>query len=174
MPPDEWQSQLLRTAAEHMLLLCSRQAGKSTVAAALALRVALLEPRSPILILSPTDRQSSEVVDLLLVAGLAARVVPVTITAGQRVTSDGRGGANVPKKDLVAAVQAALRDQRLEVAASLPLAQVLVRELETFTVKITDAGNETFGADKDRSHDDLVLAVSLALWASENASGTAP
>ncbi|HZZ82576.1 MAG TPA: hypothetical protein VFE62_29020 [Gemmataceae bacterium] len=108
------------------------------------------------------------VVDLLLEAGLAARVFPVTITAGRKVTSDGRGGANVPKKDLVAAVQAALRDQRLEVASSLPLAQVLVRELETFTVKITDAGNEKFGADKDRSHDDLVLAVSLALWAADN------
>ncbi|HZZ80267.1 MAG TPA: hypothetical protein VFE62_17275 [Gemmataceae bacterium] len=108
------------------------------------------------------------VVDLLLQAGLAARVLPVTITAGKRVTSDGRGGANVPKKDLVAAVQAARRDPRLEVASSLPLAQVLVRELEAFTVKITDSGNETFGADKDRSHDDLVLAVSLALWAAEN------
>jgi hypothetical protein len=43
-----------------MLLLCSRQSGKSTVAAALALRVALLQPDSPILVLSPTDRQSGE------------------------------------------------------------------------------------------------------------------
>jgi Terminase large subunit, T4likevirus-type, N-terminal len=60
MPPDKWQAELLRTSPERMLLLCSRQAGKSTTAAALALRVALLEPRSPILILSPTDRQSSE------------------------------------------------------------------------------------------------------------------
>lgn len=60
MPPDPWQADLLRTSPERMLLLCSRQAGKSTTAAALALRVALLQPRSPILILSPTDRQSSE------------------------------------------------------------------------------------------------------------------
>src|SRR5712692_3299583 len=59
-PPDPWQQELLQTDAARMLLLCSRQAGKSTVAAALALRVALLEPRSPILILSPTDRQSGE------------------------------------------------------------------------------------------------------------------
>jgi hypothetical protein len=59
-PPDPWQSELLRTDADRMLLLCSRQAGKSTTAAALALRVALMEPNSPILILSPTDRQSGE------------------------------------------------------------------------------------------------------------------
>ena len=50
----------------------------------------------------------------------------------------------------------------------LPLAQVLVRELQTFTVQITDAGNETFGAENGRAHDDLVLAVSLALWVAEN------
>ena len=59
-PPDPWQSELLCTEASRMLLLCSRQAGKSTTVAALALRVALLEANSPILILSPTDRQSGE------------------------------------------------------------------------------------------------------------------
>jgi len=58
--PDPWQAELLRSDSRRMLLLCSRQAGKSTTAAALALRVAFLEPNSPILILSPTDRQSGE------------------------------------------------------------------------------------------------------------------
>jgi hypothetical protein len=42
------------------LLLCSRQAGKSTAAAALALREALLWPGSLVLLLSPTLRQSGE------------------------------------------------------------------------------------------------------------------
>jgi hypothetical protein len=42
------------------LLLCSRQSGKSTAAAALALRAALLEPGSLVLLLSPTLRQSGE------------------------------------------------------------------------------------------------------------------
>ena len=108
------------------------------------------------------------VVDLLLEASLAARIIPVTITAGHRPSRDGRGGVHVPKKDLVAVVKSALQRQRLVVPASLPLAPVLVRELQTFTVQITDAGNETFGAENDRTHDDLVLAVSLALWAAEN------
>jgi hypothetical protein len=108
------------------------------------------------------------VVDLLLEASLPAHIFPVTITAGHRPTSNGRGGAHVPKKDLVAVVKAALQKQRLVVPATLPLAQVLVRELQTFTVQITDAGNETFGAENERAHDDLVLAVSLALWAAEN------
>jgi hypothetical protein len=108
------------------------------------------------------------VVDLLLEANFAARIVPVTITAGQRPTRDGRSGIRVPKKDLVAAVKNALQGQRLCVPTSLPLAQVLVRELQAFTVRITGAGNETFGAETHRGHDDLVLAVSLALWAAEN------
>ncbi len=41
-------------------MLCSRQAGKSTVAAALALKSALLHPGSLVLLLSPTLRQSGE------------------------------------------------------------------------------------------------------------------
>jgi hypothetical protein len=43
-----------------MLLLCSRQAGKSLTAAALALRTALLEVGALVLLLSPTERQSGE------------------------------------------------------------------------------------------------------------------
>jgi len=43
-----------------MLLLCCRQAGKSTTAAALALRAALLEAPALVLLLSPTQRQSGE------------------------------------------------------------------------------------------------------------------
>jgi hypothetical protein len=82
-----------------------------------------------------------------------ARVVPVPINSGIRAMSDGLGGAHVPKTDLVAVVKSALQNQILHVPASLPLAQVLIHELETFTVQITGAGNETLGANNDRSHD---------------------
>jgi hypothetical protein len=60
LSPDPWQEQLLTSPLRNTLLLCSRQAGKSTTAAALALRVALLRPGSPVLVLSPTLRQSGE------------------------------------------------------------------------------------------------------------------
>ena len=43
-----------------VLLNCCRQAGKSTVVAALALHTALLTPRSLVLLLSPSQRQSLE------------------------------------------------------------------------------------------------------------------
>src|SRR6185436_3102472 len=60
MTPDLWQANLLRSHAERVLLLCCRQAGKSTIAAALGLHRAMLVPRSPVLLLSPSLRQSSE------------------------------------------------------------------------------------------------------------------
>lgn len=60
MSPDPWQEKLLRSDARRMLMLASRQSGKSSVAAALALQVALLRPHSPVLLLSPTLRQSGE------------------------------------------------------------------------------------------------------------------
>jgi hypothetical protein len=60
MRADAWQQTLLRSRYSRTLLLCSRQAGKSTLAAALALREALLNPPALVLLLSPTQRQSGE------------------------------------------------------------------------------------------------------------------
>jgi hypothetical protein len=60
MEPDPWQAQVLRSSARQLLLLASRQAGKSTVVAALALLTAVLEAPAEVLILSRTQRQSSE------------------------------------------------------------------------------------------------------------------
>ncbi len=86
LAPDPWQQGLLSDPADRTLILCSRQAGKSTVAAALALRVALLEPRSPVLLLSPTLRQSGElfrkVLDMYAALG---RPVPVAAESGLRL-----------------------------------------------------------------------------------------
>lgn len=60
MPPDPWQTALLRSPSRRQLLLCSRQAGKSQTAAALALRTALLEAPALILVVSRAQRQASE------------------------------------------------------------------------------------------------------------------
>lgn len=58
--PDEWQRELLRNDADDILLLTSRQVGKSTVTAMKALHTMLYKPGSLVLILSPSDRQSAE------------------------------------------------------------------------------------------------------------------
>jgi hypothetical protein len=58
--PDNWQSDLLRSTAKQLILLCSRQSGKSTTTAILALHQAIFTAGSLILLLSPSLRQSQE------------------------------------------------------------------------------------------------------------------
>jgi hypothetical protein len=60
LAPDRWQAAVLRSHAPRMMLNCSRQAGKSSVAAAVALLTALREAPALVLLLSPSLRQSEE------------------------------------------------------------------------------------------------------------------
>ena len=60
MRPDPWQEQVLRSDARRMMLCCSRQSGKSTTCSAIALHRAIYWPRSLVLLLSPSERQSKE------------------------------------------------------------------------------------------------------------------
>jgi hypothetical protein len=58
--PDRWQRDLLRSRSARILLNCSRQSGKSTMAALIALHRALYHPGSLALILAPAERQAKE------------------------------------------------------------------------------------------------------------------
>jgi hypothetical protein len=84
--PDPWQREVLQSTQDRLLMLATRQAGKSTVAAALALHTALVRPRSPVLILSPSTRQSGElfrkVLDLFNASG---RPMPVVAESALRI-----------------------------------------------------------------------------------------
>jgi hypothetical protein len=70
----------------------------------------------------------------------------------------------VPKRDLVASVQAALQSGTLKFAADLPLAPTLIQEMLNFRVTISDAGHDSYSAWRENQHDDLVLATMLAAW----------
>jgi hypothetical protein len=58
--PDKWQEEFLRSSSDRVLLNCSRQSGKSTMSAVIALHRALYHPGSLVLCLAPTLRQSQE------------------------------------------------------------------------------------------------------------------
>jgi hypothetical protein len=58
--PDPWQAEVLRWGGRQMILNCHRQSGKSTVTSLLAVHRAIYHPDSLILLVSPTQRQSSE------------------------------------------------------------------------------------------------------------------
>jgi hypothetical protein len=110
------------------------------------------------------------VVDVLARSQLAAALERVVITGGRRAARGACGAWRVPKKELVLCLQRLLRSRRLRVAA-LPERQPLIQELLAFRVQVTAAGHETFGARRERDHDDLVLAVALATWWGERSGG---
>jgi hypothetical protein len=57
---DDWQCKVISSRGKRDLLNCSRQAGKSTTAAVLGLHEALYRPGSLTILVSPSQRQSSE------------------------------------------------------------------------------------------------------------------
>ncbi len=101
-------------------------------------------------------------------AGLKNKVIGITITAGAAVTRQSLYRYHVAKRQLVSCISAVVHGERLVVAKNQPEAQTLIREMSTFKAKIDlNTGNESFEAWRERDHDDLVLAVALALWAAE-------
>lgn len=106
------------------------------------------------------------VVDMFRKAGL--RPVAVTITGGNVVTKE-EDGYHVPKRDLVSTLQVLFQAGRLKVAAKLPQARLFVEELLNFQVKIDlRTAHDSYGAWREGTHDDLVLAVALACWYAEH------
>jgi len=81
MEPDAWQRDLLRSDAARMLLNCSRQSGKTTVAGVLALHEALYRPPALVLIASPALRQAQEV--FRVVSGFYGRLAGAVPTEAE-------------------------------------------------------------------------------------------
>jgi Terminase RNaseH-like domain len=98
---------------------------------------------------------------------LGVKMVPILITGGDTETRDGRVW-HIPKRNLVGAVQVALQTGRLKIASALPEAATLLRELQNFQMKISlTSGHDSYGAWREGTHDDLVLALACALWCGE-------
>ena len=109
------------------------------------------------------------IIDAMRRAGL--KPTPVTITAGEHATRALDGYRRVPKRDLVGALAVLLQTKRLKIARELKHAERLVEELQDFRVKFSAAGNDTYGAWRETLHDDLVLALAVAVWLGEQKKG---
>ncbi len=92
----------------------------------------------------------------------------VVISSGHAVIRGDDGCTQVPKKELVSVLQLLLQTQRLKVAAGMPLAEALSREMAAFGANIKVAGGDAEMSWREREHDDLVLAVALAAWEGEH------
>lgn len=92
---DPWQRDFLRSDAHESILLCSRQAGKSTVAAIQAAHDAIYRPPCLDLILSPSLRQSQELFRVLqhVYTALGEHAVPIEEESSLRL--EARNGSRV-------------------------------------------------------------------------------
>ena len=92
--------------------------------------------------------------------------VAITLHGGSSVSRDPqRPGFRAPKRDLVTTTQVLLQSGRLKIAAGLPEAETLKRELLNFRVKVDPrTAHDSYAHWRESDHDDLVLAVSMAAW----------
>jgi hypothetical protein len=108
----------------------------------------------------------------LLVQGLHRRVsysfTAMLLSAGHDESNPATGMVVVAKTDLIGTLQVLLQARRLHIAAELPDARHLVRELENYRPKVMLPTSELLQW-RDGKHDDLLLAVALAAWGGERA-----
>lgn len=84
--PDTKQAMVLRSTAKRGLLNCSRQWGKSTVTAIKAVHRAEFVPRTLVLVVSPSERQSGEFV---------LKATEFVRELGHRVKGDGKNACSL-------------------------------------------------------------------------------
>ncbi len=104
------------------------------------------------------------VVDMLRAAQPGCVLAPVWITSGQSGRFDGKLW-HVPKLELLARLQMLLETRRLRILRNLREAGPLVRELVHVQSARRPSGSLKIGAQGAQQHDDLTLAVALAVWA---------
>lgn len=126
--PDPWQEELLRGDPHYGLVCCSRQAGKSTVAAVACLHRLIYRPKSTVLLLAKAERQAQELLgkvrDLL---GAVPNLPKVTAEGTQhlRLANGSRALALPGKGDTVrgfSAVDLLIVDEASRVDRSLIVA----------------------------------------------------
>jgi hypothetical protein len=130
LEPDPWQATALRSRADRLLLLASRQSGKSTVTSCIALHEGLYHPGSLTLLFAPTLRQSAE---------LFAKVLKGYRDLGKPVA---------PRKELALSLELE-NDSRI---VALPGDEANVRGFSAVSLAIID--------EAARVADDLVRAIS--------------
>jgi len=101
------------------------------------------------------------VVDMIQQNGVS--VTSVLLTGGEKAVLK-EGSWHIAKSALVCRLQVLLQDRRLKFSKHHPLAEAMIDELLNFEIKVSQGGQDTYGAFKTGAHDDLVVALGLACW----------
>jgi hypothetical protein len=122
MEPDDWQAEVLRSAAPRQLLNCARQAGKSTTTALLAVHGAVYEADTLQLLLSPSLRQSSELFKkcMAIYRALGRPVAPESETALTLTLENGSRIVSLPGKETTIRGFSKVRRLIVDEAARVP------------------------------------------------------
>jgi hypothetical protein len=99
LKPDAWQAAVLHSEAQQIILNCSRPAGKTTVAAALAIHEVLSGRRGTVLIVSRAERQSVEVLRVVAQGLDAAEVHLKTRTSTEIEVEEGGRVVSLPCRE---------------------------------------------------------------------------
>jgi hypothetical protein len=93
-------------------------------------------------------------------------IYAITITGGAAVGGTGYK-PTVPKRDLINTTAVLLQQGRLRIASELSDTDQLISELRSYRIKTSDSGHDRYEPAGNQDHDDLLLALSLALWLAE-------
>jgi len=118
-------------------------------------------PLPPLALYVDATGVGQPVVDLLAHVGVP--VTAVYFTHGDRRTvSEDRKTVSLGKTWLVSRLQALLQTGRI-LLPSTPEARQLAKELQDYEIRVDEKANDTYGAFKVGTHDDLVTALGLAV-----------
>ncbi len=122
LAPDPWQRDLLAATDRQILLNCSRQSGKSTTVAALALHTALYTDGALVLLLSPSLRQSGEIYRKVLdgYGAIGRHVAATSETQFQLELANGSRILSLPGKEATIRSFSGVRLLVLDEAARIP------------------------------------------------------
>ena len=107
------------------------------------------------------------ITDLLLAAGVT--VTPCYFTHGDRLTPHQDGTMTLGKALLVSQLQVLLQSGRILLPRTME-ARVLGEELLNFELRVDERANDTYGAFKVGTHDDMVTALGLAVLAAQQSA----
>ena len=130
------------------------------------MRAGYVRGQTPCAVVVDATGVGRPVVDTLKNSGLGCEVTAVTITGGdkQQYRRGESGAMNVPKVDLMAHLLMALEKGELKIAAKMRESGTLKRELLDVRMSQRGLAAMQFGADGAGRHDDLVVALALAVW----------
>ncbi len=102
------------------------------------------------------------VVDLIRAGGIKGHLHPVYFVHGDRLTRQD-GQLTLGKAYLVSRLQTLLQGGRIHLPKTQE-AEALAKELLDYEIHVDEKANDTYGAFKVGTHDDLVTALGLAVF----------